>query len=459
MSKQDITVPEIGEKITSGTVVGVMVKQGDRVRAEDPVIEFETDKAVVEIPAPADGVITEVLVKEGQDIDVGAVIARMDTQTDAQAEPESEAESDADDGDEPEQDADAQKSSDEQTEQEASAKTETPEPRPEEKTSDSQEASRRMPERESVPGTQEGVATASSLAPASPTVRRLARELGADINQIDGSGPGGRITPDDVKSFVKQVVSGRSRPTSGAAVPELPDFSRWGDIEREDMTTVRRITAEGMANAWTTVAHVTQFDKADITALEQFRRQYNPLVEKEGGKLTVTAILLKVIASALQRFPRFNATVDMNAGQIVYKSYCHVGIAVDTDRGLLVPVIRDVDKKGIKQLSIELKDVSDRARSKKVSPEDLEGGTFTISNQGGIGGTDFTPIVYWPQVAILGVSRAGVEPRFIDGEFQPRTMLPLSLSYDHRANDGADAARFLRWVTEALENPFLLHFD
>ncbi len=471
MAKKDITVPEIGEKITSGTVVGVMVKKGDKVRAEDPIIEFETDKAVVEIPAPEDGTISEVLVEEGQDVDVGAVIARLETEggadADDEAEEPSKKETEAKDdkaGEEQQEAGEEDEAEQDESSEEDVKKAEKDQPEEAEETEETEDAkdkkpSERMPKKGAVPGTQEGISARKSLAPASPTVRRLARELGADINDIEGTGPEGRITPDDVKAHVKQVVSGKKRSAPMDATRDLPDFSKWGQTEREDMTNVRRITAEGMARAWSTVAHVTQFDKADITFIEAFRKKYNPLVEKEGGKLTVTAVLLKVIASALQKYPRFNATVDMENEQIIYKKYCHIGMAVDTDRGLLVPVIRDVDKKGIKQLAIELVDISEKARSKKIAPEDMEGGTFTISNQGGIGGTDFTPIVYWPQVAILGVSRASVEPRYIDGEFQPRTILPLSLSYDHRANDGADAARFLRWVVEALESPFLLQFD
>lgn len=474
MAKKDITVPEIGEKITSGTVVGVLVKKGDKVRAEDPIIEFETDKAVVEIPAPADGTVSEVLVEEGQDVDVGAVIARMDTEgaAETEEEPEKEAEDEAEKKEEPEKKAEEETPEQEEPEPQKEAKEEEPadeegaEEEPEEEPEEKEQPKKarkeapRIPEKKAVPGTQEGVSEKRAMAPASPTVRRLARELGADITSIEGTGPGGRITPDDVKAHVKQIVSGGKRKApQAAAARELPDFTQWGEVEREDMTNVRRLTAEGMANAWNTVAHVTQFDKADITAIEAFRKKYGAIVEKEGGKLTVTAIVLKVIGAALQKFPRFNASVDMSAEQIIYKNYCHVAMAVDTDRGLLVPVIRDVDKKSIKQLAIELVEISDKARSKKISPEDMEGGTFTISNQGGIGGSDFTPIVYWPQVAILGMSRASVEAKYIDGEFQPRTILPLSLSYDHRANDGADAARFLRWVTEALENPFLLDFD
>lgn len=462
MAKKDITVPEIGEKITSGTVVGVMVKKGDKVRAEDPIIEFETDKAVVEIPAPEDGTISEVLVEEGQDVEVGAVIARLETEGGAEADDEAEEpsrkETEAKDdkaGEEQQEAGEEDEAEQDESSEKDVKKAEKDQPEEAEETEEPQDArdkepSERMPKKEAVPGTQEGVSARKSLAPASPTVRRLARELGADINDIEGTGPEGRITPDDVKAHVKQVVSGKKRSSPKGAAHDLPDFSKWGETEREDMTNVRRITAEGMARAWSTVAHVTQFDKADITSIEAFRKKYNPLVEKEGGKLTVTAVLLKVIASALQKYPRFNATVDMENEQIIYKKYCHIGMAVDTDRGLLVPVIRDVDKKGLFELARELMTLSTKARDGKLLPADMQGGVFSISSLGGIGGTAFTPIVNAPEVAILGVSRTEMKPVWNGETFVPRLILPLSLSYDHRVVDGADGVRFTTLLVSLL---------
>jgi pyruvate dehydrogenase E2 component (dihydrolipoamide acetyltransferase) len=250
-------------------------------------------------------------------------------------------------------------------------------------------------------------------------------------------------------------------PEAAEGVKEMPDFSKWGDISRKPLSKVRSIIAGGTEQSWSLIPHVTQFDKADITDLEIFRKKYSKIAEKEGGKLTVTAIILKVIVAALKKYPRFNSSIDPQKGEIIYKEYYNIGMAVDTDRGLLLPVIRDVDKKSILDLSVELLELADRTRDKKVTPDEMEGGTFTISNQGGIGGTDFTPIVFWPQVAILGISRASKQPVYDEDEetFKPRTVLPLSLSYDHRIIDGADAARFLRWVTEALEHPFLIDFE
>jgi pyruvate dehydrogenase E2 component (dihydrolipoamide acetyltransferase) len=294
--------------------------------------------------------------------------------------------------------------------------------------------------------------------PAAPHTRRLARELGVDIHAIKGSGPGGRISEDDVKAFAKGLISSPGGAARGMQLtePALPDFSKWGKIERVSMRGVRRKTAEHLRQAWNTIPHVTQQDKADITELEQLRAKFGPKAQQAGGKMTVTAIALKVCASALKIFPQFNASIDMTSEEIVYKQYINIGVAVDTDRGLLVPVIRDVDKKNIVELAVELSEISKKTKDKKLTPADMEGGTFTITNLGGIGGTGFTPIVNHPEVAILGLSRSSTEPVWIDGKFEPRLVLPLSLSYDHRLIDGADAARFLRWVAEAFEQPFLL---
>jgi pyruvate dehydrogenase E2 component (dihydrolipoamide acetyltransferase) len=298
--------------------------------------------------------------------------------------------------------------------------------------------------------------------PAAPHVRRLARELGVDIYEVKGSGPGGRISEENVKAHAKSLLSAatsaaHATPRAGHfAQPQLPDFGKWGNIERVSMRGVRRKTAEHLAEAWNTIPHVTQHDRADITELEQLRARFAPKAEEAGGKMTVTAIALKVCAAALKVFPQFNASIDIEKEEIVYKQYISIGVAADTDRGLLVPVIRDVDKKNIVELAVELSQLSKKAREKKLAPADMEGGTFTITNLGGIGGIGFTPIVNYPEVAILGLSRSRIEPEWINGKFEPRLILPLSLSYDHRLIDGADAARFLRWIAEAFEQPFLL---
>jgi pyruvate dehydrogenase E2 component (dihydrolipoamide acetyltransferase) len=297
------------------------------------------------------------------------------------------------------------------------------------------------------------------VAPASPSVRRMARELGVDIAQVAGSGPNGRISIEDVKAHTKKLVTAVAAGATVAGAGEaLPDFTRWGAVERQPMRAVRRKTDEHLSAAWATIPHVTQHDLADITTLEELRKKYANTVEAAGGNLTVTAIAVKVAAAALKVFPQFNASVDLAANEIIYKKYVNIGIAVDTDRGLLVPVIREADTKSITQISVELSQLSEKARNRKISLDEMQGGCFSISNLGGIGGTFFTPIVNAPEVAILGISRARMEPVYNKetSQFTPRLMLPLSLSYDHRQIDGADGIRFLRWVVEALEQPFLL---
>jgi pyruvate dehydrogenase E2 component (dihydrolipoamide acetyltransferase) len=299
--------------------------------------------------------------------------------------------------------------------------------------------------------------------PAAPSVRRLARELGLDIADVPGTGKGGRISEDDVRAHAKNVITGQVAGPAGLvgraagfASEPLPDFSQFGAIERKPMRGIRRKTAEHMVASWHTIPHVTQCEKVDITALEQLRKQFGKRVEAGGGKLTVTSIITKVIAVAMRKFPQFNSSVDLAKEEVVYKSYVNVGIAVDTERGLLVPVLRDVDTKSITQISSEIAQLAEKARAGKLSMDEMSGGCFTITNLGGIGGTHFTPIVNHPEVAIMGMSRSAMEPVWNGESFEPRLMLPLSLSYDHRIIDGADAMRFLRFVAEALEQPFLL---
>ena len=284
-------------------------------------------------------------------------------------------------------------------------------------------------------------------------------KLELDINEVPGTGTGGRISMDDVKAYAKKLNEQRGKGVGvglGIKAEKLPDFSRFGSIEIKPMSNIRTKTAEHLSFAWATIPHVTQFDQADITILEMTRKAFNPKVEKEGGKLTITSFLLKISAAALKAFPQFNSSIDMEKKEIIYKNYFNIGVAVDTEFGLIVPVIKNVDQKNLTQLSVELNQLSEKARNKKISLEELQGGCFTITNLGGIGGTSFTPIVNSPEVAILGVSRGSYKPVYKDGKFEPRMVVPLSLSYDHRIIDGADAARFLRWVCEALEQPMKL---
>jgi len=436
---KEVRLPEISENVDSGDVIKVLVSVGDVVEVDQSLVELETEKAVFEVPSTVAGVVSEIAVKVGDSVAIGGVIVKIDAGASAsgkeEAAPAETSETAAPAAAQPESAAAPTESDLDKVEEAVVAVAESP-ARP-----------------ASVP---------DMPAPASPSVRRMARELGVDINSVSGSGPGGRISPEDVNRFAKNIISGSGSaggPHATIAAPALPDFSKFGPIKREPMTRVRSVTARNMAAAWNTIPHVTQHDEADITELESARKKYGKVVEAAGARLTMTSILAKVCASALRRFPDFNASIDVAAQEIVFKNYVNIGIAVDTERGLLVPVIRDVDKKNIVELSVDISDVAKRAREKKISPADLEGGSFTISNLGGIGGTQFTPIVNAPEVAILGVSRARMTPVYTGEKFSPRLVMPLSLSYDHRLIDGAAAARFLRWVCEALENPILLALE
>ncbi|MFZ0488950.1 MAG: 2-oxo acid dehydrogenase subunit E2, partial [Salegentibacter sp.] len=289
----------------------------------------------------------------------------------------------------------------------------------------------------------------AGVAAASPGVRRLARELGVDVNSVEGGGENGRISEEDVKAFVKQKRGGAE-----AATLSLPDFSKWGETERKPLSGIRKATGKNVTASWQNIPHVFQFEEADISGIEDYIEKHAEKAEKAGGKLTITAILLKISATALRQFPKFNASIDPENEEMILKKYMNIGIAVDTKKGLLVPVIRDVDRKSIVELSVELTKIAEKAREGKLNPEEMQGGNFTISNLGGIGGTNFTPIIYHPQVAILGVSRAKVQPVWKNDQFEPRQVLPLSLSYDHRLIDGAEGAEFIHWMAKALEDPY-----
>jgi pyruvate dehydrogenase E2 component (dihydrolipoamide acetyltransferase) len=423
-----------------------MISPGAKVSEGQPVLELETDKAVVEVPSSISGVVKEIRVKEGDKLKVGQIIFTLAGAPAASVQASKPQPVEHVSGQHGARLAfQAAIQAEGKTEEQALPPDQPAQPLP----------AFSMPvQLGKVAGTEHREAI-----PAAPMVRRLARELGVDIYEVKGTGPGGRISEDDVKAHTKQLlvtaVSAAQVPRA-LAEPKLPDFAKWGKIERVSMRAVRRKTAEHLREAWNTIPHVTQNDRADITELEQLRARFAPKAEEAGGKMTVTAIALKIIASALKIFPQFNASIDMERSEIIYKQYVNIGVAVDTERGLLVPVLRDVDKKNIVELAAEMSQLSKKAREKKLTPEEMEGGTFTITNLGGIGGTGFSPIVNHPEVAILGLSRSRTEPEWINGKFEPRVILPLSLSYDHRLIDGADAARFLRWVAEAFEQPFLL---
>jgi pyruvate dehydrogenase E2 component (dihydrolipoamide acetyltransferase) len=461
MATTELKLPSLGENINEGEVVRVLASEGDVVVEDQPVVEIETDKAVIEVPSSSGGRVKEVRVKTGEKIEVGSVILVLEEEEgedEAEAPPKKKRKEEAAPPKVKEEKPQAEEPKAREAPEETGREAEEEPVRREEYRGPRgdmlEEEEEEAPKAEPRPEPAEEKAPPKKLAPAAPSVRRFARELGLDIDQVPGSGPQGRISIEDVKEFGKKVIAGAASGPQPAA--PLPDFARWGKIRRERFSSVRAATVRHMAAAWSTIPHVTQFDQCDVTDLEDTRRKYAQKAEEAGGKLTVTAIILKVTASALKVFPRFNASLDVAKGEIVYKEYFHIGVAVDTERGLLVPVIRDVDRKNIIELAAELSQVSDKARKGKLSLEEMQGGSFTISNLGGIGGTNFSPIVNQPEVAILGISRAVRQPVFIDGNFQPRLILPLSLSYDHRLIDGADGARFLRWIAQALEDPFLI---
>ena len=408
----EFKLPDLGEGVEAGDVVGVLVAEGDTVEIDQGVVELETDKALVEVPSSVAGTVTKIHISAGDRVPVGSLLISVEDEKSVPTAPEPEAEA----------------------------------PAPKEETQVA-EAPAPTPSRPPAP-TFNG-----DPIPAAPSTRRLARELGVDLTQVAGSGPGGRISQDDIKAAVRNRQTGGFAPT---APVELPDFSRWGNIERQPLSKVRQIIAKNMSQAWQQVAHVTQFDRADVTDLEAFRQRNKERTEAYGAKLTPTVLALKAIITALKTFPQFNASLDAGANEIILKHYYNLGIAVDTERGLLVPVIKDVDRKDILKLALELGDISNRARTNKIGLDELQGGTFTITNLGSLGVGEFTPIVNHPEVAIMGLGRAREEATVREGRIEPRLIMPLALSYDHRVIDGADGARFMRKIVDALENPELM---
>ena len=404
-------------------VIEINVAEGDTVGEEDPLVTVESDKATMEIPSPYAGKIGKILVKEGDKLSEGSDLLEMTIEDDGDDEGESE-----DSGDSARADSQEGKPEKPQGKQES-------EPQPQGSTYEPPS-----------PGTK---------VHAGPAVRKLARELGADLTRVKGSGPKGRIVKDDVHAYVKsqlQQAQQGSGVATGSGIPgvKLPDFSQFGEIEREGMSRMMAATATNMQRSWLNVPHVTQFDDADITEMEAFRKGQKAAGEKRGVKMTPLPFLLKACAAALAELPQFNVSLDMERKEVVRKKYIHIGIAVDTPHGLMVPVIRDVDQKGLWELAAESAELAQKARDKQLKPAEMQGACFTITSLGGIGGTAFTPIVNTPEVAILGVSKASMKPVWDGKEFQPRLMLPLSLSYDHRAVNGADAARFTNLLTQLL---------
>jgi pyruvate dehydrogenase E2 component (dihydrolipoamide acetyltransferase) len=421
----DIKLPRLGEGAESGTVVSIFVKPGDQVKEGQTILELENEKAVAPIPASASGRVAKLYVKEGDKISAGQSILALSD--DGAAIPAAAP---------------------------ASAPVAARLGTPSAPVSQPQRPAAEVP---SVAVLGEPVANGSVAA--SPTVRKLAHDLGIDLTRVRGSERGGRIVLEDLRAYIQQLQQlalqpkAASAPTASTAKPaaEKIDFAKWGPIDRQPLTSLRKIIAQRMHESWASIARVTQFDEADITNIVALRKKYATKYEKKGGHLTLTPFLMKAVVEVLKKYPTFNCSLDEAREEIVFKKYYHIGIAVDTEQGLLVPVIRDVDKKSLLQLSKELAEVAERARKRKVAADDLKGGTFTISNQGGIGGSFFTPIVNKPEVAILGVGRGVLKPVVRGAKIEKRMLLPLGLSYDHRVIDGGTAARFTVEVVQALE--------
>ena len=426
---KDILVPDIGD-FDGVEVIEILVAAGDSINLEDAIVSLESDKAAMEIPSPFTGTVKEIKVNLGDKVSEGNLLVTIEVSAETSVEAEKPLTEDK---------------------TIAPATTET---KPEPVVAKPAPATPRPSPTASISINEEGFKKAH----ASPSVRKFARELGADLSQMTGSGVKNRILKEDVKTWVKQALS-QGNQGGGLAVEPMPeiDFSQFGDIEIQQLTRINKLTGKFLHRNWVSIPHVTQFDEADITELEKFRKQLNEENQEQGIRVTVLVFLMKALVSALKEFPRFNSSLDHTGENLILKQYVNIGVAMDTPDGLLVPVIRDCDRKSLIELAIELTETSKRARNKKLSPADMQGGCISISSLGGIGGTAFTPIVNAPEVAILGVSRSSMKPVYINnaegsGEFKPRLILPLSLSYDHRVIDGADGARFTSYLSTVLSD-------
>ncbi len=419
----DVKLPHLGEGADSGTVVNLFVKEGDQVAKDQPILELENEKAVATIPSTGAGTVTKVFVKAGDKISVGAKLVSLtgDGAAPAAAKPA----------------ADAPK---------PKAKAAAPEPEPEAE-----------PEEKVSAEASESVEQSNAAVAASPAIRKLARDLGIDLAKVRGSALGGRVTMEDVRAYIQRLQKLAAQPKATGGAPAKPaaesiDFSKWGSVTKKPLSPLRQVIARRMTENWNAIPHVTQFDEADITPLLEMRKKYIAAYEKKGVRLTVTTFVLKAVADTLKKHPYLNSSLDEVTQEIILKDYVHLGIAVDTEAGLIVPVLRDADKKDLVQLSKDLEELAKKARDRKVSGEDLRGGSFTISNQGGIGGGHFTPIINKPEVAILGLGKGATKPVVRENKIEPRTILPVALSYDHRVIDGGVAARFIVDLVKAIEN-------
>jgi pyruvate dehydrogenase E2 component (dihydrolipoamide acetyltransferase) len=427
----DVRLPRLGEGADSGTVSTIFVKEGETVKKDQSILELESEKAVASIPTPVAGTITKIFVKDGDDIKVGTLIFSVSEAGGVSPTPSAQSHA-------PEVGADTVEAGavEEQHHPVMSVAIEPP-----------------MKPVNGFPP------------PASPSLRRTAREIGLDLSQIRGSGNGGRILLSDVRAHIQRLQSAAAQPTYGPVgkaagqisapaakpTPVSIDFSKWGNVEKKKMSQLRRAISNKMVESWTTIPHITQFDNVDITDILELRKKYQKAYEKKKANLTLTPFIMKAVVETLKKHPMFNASMDEATEEIVYKNYYHLGVAVDTEQGLIVPVIRDVDKKNLLAISLELQDIAERTRQRKISLEEMQGGTFTISNQGGIGGAYFTPMINKPEVAILGIGRGSLQAVVKDKKIQQRMVIPLGLSYDHRVIDGGNAARFITDFVQALQ--------
>jgi pyruvate dehydrogenase E2 component (dihydrolipoamide acetyltransferase) len=420
----DVKLPHLGEGADSGTVVNLFVKEGDQIAKDQPILELENEKAVATIPSTGAGTVAKIFVKTGDKISVGQKLLSLSGNgADATAaKPAAQA---------------------------PKPKTKAPAPEPEDEPAQEEEAS---------PESSESMEKSNAAVAASPVIRKLARELGIDLARVRGSARGGRVTMEDVRAYIQRLQKLAAQPKSAAGgaaakpAAESVDFSKWGSVTKKPLSPLRQVIARRMTENWNTIPHVTQFDEADITGLLALRKKYVEAYEKKGARLTVTSFVLKAVADTLKKHPFFNSSLDEATQEIVLKDYVHIGIAVDTEAGLIVPVLRDADKKDLVQLSKDLEELATKARERKVSGDDLKGGSFTISNQGGIGGGYFTPIINKPEVAILGLGKGANKAVVRENKIEPRTILPVALSYDHRVIDGGGAARFIVDLVKAIEN-------
>ncbi|MHC4878072.1 MAG: 2-oxo acid dehydrogenase subunit E2 [Planctomycetota bacterium] len=430
-------IPEIGEGIDSVDLAALTVSVGDVIEAGAIVAEVETEKAATDLDCPIGGKVTAIHAKPGDAIDVGAVLLTIEAASGAESAPAAP---------EPEAPAAA-----------PAPKAEAP--------AESKPAPAPAPAKPAAASSKPAASEDREPAPAGPATRRLARQLGVDLHQVNGTGSGGRITQEDVKDFVKNLMEGGAAPAAAAgggggggyAPPPLPDFTKWGEVEREPLNKIAKSAANNLSMCWNVIPHVTQHELVDITELEAARKRAAEISKKTGApKITMTAIAMKAAVVCLKEFPKFNSSLDPQTNELVYRKFFHIGCAVDTPNGLLVPVIRDCDQKSVSEIAAALTDVAVRARDRKVGLDEMQGACFTITNLGGIGGTSFTPIVNYPEVAILGLSRGRKELQLVDGEIDERLMLPLSLSYDHRVVNGADGARFIVRFAQLLSDFFNL---